>query len=83
MEDVEYEIWLEGDWPSDWSAWFEALEVQSNDQSQTRLRGPIQDQSALFGLLKRVRDLGATLISVQRLNPSCQTESGVSTPKSR
>jgi hypothetical protein len=50
-----------------WSAWFDSLAVIQADDGTTELAGPLADQSALFGLLARLRDLGATLLLVERL----------------
>jgi hypothetical protein len=53
-----------------WSAWFDELEVTSDDQlGQTVIAGPVPDQAALHGVLARIRDLGLTLIAVQRIEP--------------
>ncbi len=49
--------------------WFEGLEIAHTASGETLLRGEMADQPALFGALGRVRDLGLTLISVQRLEP--------------
>jgi hypothetical protein len=47
-----------------WSSWFGGLEITHEDDGTTTLRGVVVDQSELHGLLAKVRDLGATLISV-------------------
>ena len=60
-----YQICLEGILDERWLRWFEGLEVKINDNDQTIIHG-VFDQSALHGLLNRIRDLGVTLISVQR-----------------
>jgi len=60
-----YQICLEGILDERWLRWFEGLEVTSSADNQTIIRGEF-DQSALHGLLNRIRDLGVTLISVQR-----------------
>ena len=66
-QSTHYQICLEGILDERWLRWFEGLEVQINDDNQTIIHG-VFDQSALHGLLNRIRDLGVTLISVQR-NP--------------
>lgn len=58
-----YEIRVAGQLPEQWRNWFDDLEV-SFENDQTRLFGPVADQAALYGLLKKVRDSGLTLISV-------------------
>ena len=52
-----------------WAAWFEGLTITPEDNGDTLLTGPVVDQAALHGLLRRVRDLGVTLLSVTRLEP--------------
>lgn len=62
---IQYQICLEGILDERWLRWFEGLEVQTNADDQTIIRGAF-DQSALHGLFNRIFDLGVTLISVQR-----------------
>ena len=62
---THYQICLEGKLDERWLRWFEGLEVKSSADNQTIIRGEF-DQSALHGLFNRIRDLGVTLISVQR-----------------
>lgn len=64
---ARYEIRVEGLLDSHWIAWFEDLHL-SNDGTQTVISGPLADQSALHGLLAKIRDLGLCLISVRRLD---------------
>ena len=61
-----YEIRLEGVLHEGWSTWFEGLQV-SADGPQTVISGQLADQSALHGVLAKVRDLGMRLISVRQL----------------
>ena len=65
-QSTHYQICLEGILDERWLRSFEGLEVTSSGDNQTTLRGEF-DQSALHGLLTRIRDLGVTLISVQRV----------------
>ena len=62
---LHYEICLEGKLDERWRRWFEGLEVETSADNQTIISGQF-DQSALHGLFNRIRDLGITLISVQR-----------------
>ena len=62
-----YEIRLEGILHAGWSTWFEGLQV-SADGTQTVLSGKLADQSALHGVLAKVRDLGMRLVSVRQLD---------------
>jgi len=68
-----YEIRIAGHLPARWSAWFEGLAVAPEPDGTTRLSGPVVDQAALYGLLKRVRDTGLTLIAVNQI-PSKQEQ---------
>ena len=62
-----------GHLPPRWSAWFEGLAVTLEPDGTTRLSGPVVDQAALYGLLKKVRDTGLTLIAVNQI-PSKQEQ---------
>ena len=62
---AHYQICLEGKLDGRWLRWFEGLEVNVSVEGQTIIIGEF-DQSALHGLFNRIRDLGVTLISVQR-----------------
>jgi len=62
---THYQICIEGKLDERWLRWFEGLEVTSSSDDETVISGEF-DQSALHGILNRIRDLGITLISVQR-----------------
>ena len=64
-----YEIRLKGRLSSRWSAWFDGLTLTQQADGTTAISGVIVDQSALHGLLTRVRDTGLPLISVTRITP--------------
>lgn len=64
---VVYQIRLKGHLGDRWVDWFEGLTITLEENGDTLLTGPIIDQAALFGLLRRVRDLGMQLISVNRV----------------
>lgn len=64
-----YEIRLRGQLGEQWSVWFEGFTVTNDSDDTTTLSGPVVDQAALHGLLRRVAGLGATLISVNELQP--------------
>jgi len=62
-----YQIRVEGHLGHAMTGWFEGLSIALEDNGDTLLTGAVVDQAALHGLLKRVRDLGAPLVSVNRL----------------
>ncbi len=61
---VIYQIRLKGHLDSQWTDWFEGLSITLEEDGNTLLSGPVADQAALHGLLKKVRDLGLPLVSV-------------------
>ena len=65
---VVYQIRIKGHLGSQWTDWFEGLTITREDNGDTLLTGPVVDQAALHGLLKKIRDLGMTLISIQTIN---------------
>lgn len=64
-----YQIRIKGQLDSQWSVWFEGLTITQDDNGNTLLIGPVVDQAALHGLLKKVRDLGLPLVSVCPVEP--------------
>jgi hypothetical protein len=63
---VIYQIRIKGHLGGQWTDWFEGLSISLEENGDTLLTGPVIDQVALYGLLKKVRDLGLPLLS---LNP--------------
>lgn len=59
-----YRIRIQGQLDRQWSDWFAEMEVTYDENGNTLLTGQVIDQAALHGLLKKIRDLGLTLISV-------------------
>ena len=64
-----YEIRLKGHLDARWANRFEGLTITLVEDGDTLLTGPVVDQAALHGLLKRVRDLGMPLLSVNFVSP--------------
>ena len=64
-----YQIRIKGHLGPQWTDWFGGLTITLEDNGGTLLTGPVVDQAALHGLLRRVRDLGLPLLSVMRLEP--------------
>lgn len=59
-----YQIRLQGHLDARWSDWFGGMTLTLEDTGETLLTGPVADQAALHGLLRKVRDLGLPLLSV-------------------
>jgi hypothetical protein len=62
-----YQIRIKGHLGQQWAGWFEGLTITLEENGDTLLTGPVVDQPALYGLLKKVRDLGIPLLTVHRL----------------
>lgn len=61
-----YLIRVEGHLGCEWADWFDGLTIGLEEDGTTLLCGPIADQAALHGVLRRIRDLGMPLVSVDR-----------------
>ena len=64
-----YQIRIKGHLGRQWTDWFGGLTITLEDNGETLLTGPVVDQAALHGLLRKVRDLGMPLLSVSRVEP--------------
>ncbi len=64
-----YEIRLKGHLDDRWAVWFGDMVITLEDNGDSLLTGPLADQAALHGLLKKVRDLGVPLLSVNFVDP--------------
>ena len=62
-----YQIKIKGHLDQQWAAWFEGLAIHQTHNGETILIGPVQDQAALHGLLRKIRDLGLPLIAVSQM----------------
>jgi hypothetical protein len=71
-----YQIRIKGHLGREWTDWFGGLTITLEDNGDTLLTGPVVDQAALHGLLKKVRDLGMPLVSVSPLEPGPSTTLG-------
>ena len=74
---VIYQIRIKGHLDRPWTDWFEGLDITLEDNGDTLLTGPVIDQAALHGLLKKVRDLGMPLVSVSPVEPGKADQSDV------
>ena len=68
-EPMIYQIRIKGHLGRQWTDWFEGLTITHEDNGDSLLTGPVLDQAALYGLLRKVRDVGLPLLSVIRLQP--------------
>ena len=72
-----FEIRIKGHLEDRWADWFGGLTITLEDNGDTLLTGPVVDQAALHGLIKKVRDLGMPLISVIGVEPEQADSSDV------
>ncbi len=59
-----YKIRIQGQLDNQWADWFDEMTITLDKDGNTLFTGPVVDQAALHGLLKKIRDLGLTLVSV-------------------
>jgi hypothetical protein len=71
---VVFQIRVKGHLGAQWTDWFEGLTITLEDNGDTLLTGPVVDQAALHSLLKKVRDLGMPLLSVNPIIPGSDKE---------
>jgi hypothetical protein len=64
-----YRLTIKGHLGSEWSEWFDGLSISMADNGETVLTGPVVDQTALHGVLVKIRDLGLPLLSLTRVTP--------------
>ena len=77
---VDYQIRINGHLGSQWTDWFGGLTITLEDNGDTLLTGPVIDQAALHGLLKKVRDLGMPLVSVSPIESGQADTPGAKPP---
>jgi hypothetical protein len=75
---VVYQIRIKGHLGHQWTDWFEGLTITLEEDGDMLLTGPLVDQAALHGLLKKVRDLGMPLVSVSSVEPGLSSTIGTS-----
>jgi hypothetical protein len=66
----QYQLRVVGGLSAQWSEWFEGLVITPVENGETLITGWVADQAALHGLLKKLRDLGLPLLSLNPLNPA-------------
>ena len=71
-----YEIRLKGHLDARWVKWFDGLAITLDENGNTLLSGPVADQAALHGILKKVRDVGLPLLSVNSVEPDTKEDRG-------
>jgi len=69
VQPMIYQIRIKGRLSRKWADWFEGLDITDLDNGETLLSGPVVDQAALYGVLRKVRDVGMPLLSVVCLKP--------------
>ena len=68
-EPAVYQIKVKGQLSADWRAWFDGMTITQDATGATLITGPVADQAALHGLLRKVRDLGLTLLALSSSEP--------------
>lgn len=71
---VFYQIRVKGHLEEQWAGWFEELEITKLDNGETTLTGPIPDQPALHGILRKICSLGLSLISVNQASNETRSQ---------
>lgn len=65
-----FQIRIQGHLGQQWAGWFDGLTIGLEEDGNTLLSGPVIDQAALHGILKKIRDLGMPLLSVNPVDPN-------------
>lgn len=77
---IVYQIRTQGYLDAQWTDRFAGMTITPEENGDTLLTGPVVDQAALFGLLKKVRDLGLPLVSINRVEPCPEHGRGAGKP---
>jgi hypothetical protein len=72
---MAYQIRIKGHLVDEWMDWFGGMTITLEENGDTLLTGPVADQAALYGLLRRLRDLGMQLVSINRVDTDKQDRS--------
>jgi hypothetical protein len=72
-----YRLTVKGHLGSEWSEWFDGLSITIADNGETVLTGPVVDQTALHGVLIKLRDLGLPLLSLARIEPDISEDTRI------
>ncbi len=77
-QQMVYQFRIKGHLGTQWMGWFEGLTVILEEDGNTLLSGPVIDQSAMHGILKKIRDLGMPLLSMNPIDsdPAAKTDPG-------
>ena len=74
-QQMVYQFRIKGHLGQQWINWFQGLTITLEEDGNTLLNGPVIDQSALHGILKKIRDLGMPLLSVNSVETGIQDAS--------
>jgi hypothetical protein len=72
---LQYRMRLKGTLDDSWSDWFDGMTISHDAGGDTMLEGAVRDQTALYGLIAKARDLGLTLIAVEQRTSATKTDS--------
>lgn len=72
-----YQIRVKGVLDTKWSDWFDSFSIAPSSDEDTLLDGVVPDQATLHGILAKIRDLGLTLLSLERLEIKLDEDEGI------
>jgi hypothetical protein len=78
-----YQIRIKGALGAQWTDWFGGMRITPQQNGDTLLTGPVIDQAALYGILRKVRDLGMPLLSVVRIPSGSSDTPNIDTAPTR